>query len=52
LPEQLTAPPEPAPPSAPHQESGADERFARLDEEIRLLRAEVAELRARLISST
>jgi uncharacterized protein len=52
LPEQLTAPPEPAPASAPQQGSSADERFERLDEEIRLLRAEVAELRARLTPST
>ena len=52
LPEQLTAPPEAAPAGATHQGSSADERFERLDEEIRLLRAEVAELRARLIPST
>jgi len=52
LPEELTAAFESPQPSAPHLETGADARFARLDEEIRQLRAEVAELRARLISST
>jgi uncharacterized protein len=52
LSEELAAPFESAQASAPHQETGPDARFARLDEEIRELRAEVAELRARLISST
>lgn len=52
LPEELTAAFESPQSSAPHQETGSDARFARLDEEIRQLRAEVAELRARLISST
>ena len=51
LPEELTAPVESAPSSAPQRQSSDDARFARLDEEIRQLRGEVAELRARLISS-
>jgi len=52
LPEQLAVPPEAPQPGAPHQGISADARIARLDEEVRLLRAEVAELRGRLISST
>jgi hypothetical protein len=38
--------------TAPVQDVSADARFARLDEEVRQLRAEVAELRERLKSST
>jgi uncharacterized protein YceH (UPF0502 family) len=51
-PEELTAAIDSPQASAPHPETGSDARFARLDEEIRQLRAEVTELRARLISST
>ncbi len=51
LSEQLTAPSEPAMAGAAPEAPGTDERFSRLDEEVRLLRAEVAELRARLIPS-
>jgi uncharacterized protein YceH (UPF0502 family) len=51
LPEELTAAFDSPQPGAPHQETGFDARFARLDEEIRQLRAEVAELRAQLVSS-
>ena len=39
-------------PAAPSQGADTDARFARVDEEIRQLRAEVAELRARLLMST
>ena len=52
LPEEMTTPVESPLSGAARQEAGGDARFARLDEEIRLLRAEVAELRAQLISST
>ena len=49
LPEEQAVPPEPAP-GMPPQDAGTEARFARLDEEVRQLRAEVAELRARLTS--
>ncbi len=53
LPEELTSPAEPPPPpSAPRQEVSANGRFERLEEEIRQLRAEVAELRAKSNAST
>ena len=52
LAEELAAPFESPPSSTPHQEISTDARFARLDEEIRQLRAEVAELRGRLMSSS
>jgi len=51
-PEEPVTPMESRPASAPVLEATADARFARMDEEIRQLRDEVAELRARLISST
>jgi len=40
-----------APPSAPRRDTPTEARFARIDEELQQLRAEVAELRARLLSS-
>jgi len=49
LPEEPAAPSEPAA-AMPSQDAGTEARFARLDEEVRQLRAEVAELRARLTS--
>jgi uncharacterized protein YceH (UPF0502 family) len=51
LPEELTVslPSEQA--AAPQQDAGLEARFARLDEEVRQLRGEVTELRARLLSS-
>jgi uncharacterized protein YceH (UPF0502 family) len=52
LSEELTSAVEPPQSGAPLQEVSASGRFARLEEEIRQLRAEVAELRAQLISST
>jgi len=52
LSEELTSAVEPPQSGAPLQEVSANGRFARLEEEIRQLRAEVAELRAQLISST
>ena len=40
-----------APPSARRRDTPTEARFARIDEELQQLRAEVAELRARLLSS-
>ncbi len=50
--EEAPTPDETAPPAAPAQVADGAAQFARIDEEIRQLRAEVAELRARLLSST
>ncbi len=50
--EEPAAPVESRPASTPVPDSSADVRFERMDEEIRQLRAEVAELRNRLLSST
>lgn len=52
LSEELTSPVQPQASSASHPEVSANGRFERLEEEVRQLRAEVAELRAQLISST
>jgi len=48
LPAELTAPEATPPAHSPIRESADDARFARMDEEIRQLRAEVAELRTRI----
>ncbi|HEV7431602.1 MAG TPA: DUF480 domain-containing protein [Steroidobacteraceae bacterium] len=52
LSEELTSAAEAPQPGTPRHEVGLEGRFERLEEELRQLRAEVAELRGQLISST